>query len=159
MSEPFTGGIRDPLEWKREQEQRTSALLAKAEEAKLRLAENIVSQTSADHVVTLSVNPGGGLTGLTLTQDADRMPHTQLASLILSTYNQAARKAAEQTMEIMSTLVGPDSGALDILRESMPMPVDEQGHAPDARRARRTRDSDPDEGYEGDAPLFGRGDR
>jgi hypothetical protein len=48
MSTPFAGNIRDPHEWMREQEQRTATLLAKAQDAQARLAENSVTRTSHD---------------------------------------------------------------------------------------------------------------
>ena len=66
------------------------------------------------------MNPGGGLTALTLSPDADRMGHRRLAALIMTTYQQAARQAATRTMEIMAGLVGQDSEALDLVRRTMP---------------------------------------
>jgi DNA-binding protein YbaB len=157
LSTPFGGNIRDPHEWMREQEQRTALLLAKAEDVQARLAQNTVSHTSPDRVVTVTVNPGGGLTGLTLTPDADRMDHRQLANLILTTYTQAARQAATHTMEIMTDLVGPNSEALDIVREAMPeLPeTEDDQRLDDFRRAPRT-NIDDDDGFQG---FNGGGDR
>jgi hypothetical protein len=139
VSTPFTGNIRDPYEWMREQEQRTNALLARAEDARTRLAEN-----------TVKVNPGGGMTALELSPEAERMSHRQLASLILTTYNQAARQAASQTMDIMAGLVGENSEALDIVRESMPeLPeTEDEERLEGFRRAPQT-DIDDEEGFQG----------
>ncbi|OLR93847.1 YbaB/EbfC family nucleoid-associated protein [Actinokineospora bangkokensis] len=114
------GTIRDPHEWLRQQEQRTAALLATAQDAQAQLAQNSAVVTSPDRAVSITVNPGGGLTALTLSPDADRMGHRRLAALIMSTYQQAARQAATRTMEIMAGLVGPDSEALDLVRQAMP---------------------------------------
>ncbi|MFC0111444.1 YbaB/EbfC family nucleoid-associated protein [Kibdelosporangium aridum] len=150
MSVPFAENIRDPHEWMREQEQRTAALLAKAQDAQARLAENSVTRTSQDQVVTVTVNPGGGMTALSLSPEADRMGHRQLAGLILTTYNQAARQAATQTMQIMAGLVGEDSEALDIVRQAMPeLPATEQEERlENFGRGPRT-DFDDEEGFQG----------
>ena len=150
MSAPFAGNIRDPHEWMREQEQRTSALLAKAQDAQARLAENTVRHTSPDRAVTVTVNPGGGMTALELSPDAERMSHRQLASLILTTYNQAARQAATQTMEIMSGLVGQNSEALDLVRRAMPELPETEGEErlQDLRRPPSTQIDDED-GFQG----------
>lgn len=143
----FSGGIRDPHEWLHEQEQRTSALLAKARDAQASLAENSVTLASPDQVVTITVNPGGGMTGLTLSPDADRMGHRQLAGLVMATYNQAARQAATRTMEIMSELVGGDSEALDLVRQAMPAPPEDE----DPRRSGTNIDDDGGfQGFRGD---------
>jgi DNA-binding protein YbaB len=150
VSTPFTGNVRDPYEWMREQEQRTNALLARAEEAQTRLAENTVTHSSQDRTVTVTVNPGGGMTALELSPEAERMSHRQLASLILTTYNQAARQAASQTMDIMAGLVGPNSEALDIVRDAMPeLPeTEDEERLEGFRRAPRT-DIDDEEGFQG----------
>lgn len=139
------GQIRDPHEWLREQEQRTAAMLAKAQDAQVRLAENSVTLASPDQVVTITVNPGGGMTALSLSPDAERMGHRQLAGLIFTTYNQAARQAATRTMEIMSDLVGGDSEALDLVRQAMPAAPES-----DERPGRRPGAGlDDDEGFQG----------
>src|SRR4051812_4644621 len=134
----------------REQEQRTNALLARAEDARTRLAENTITHSSQDRTVTVTVNPGGGMTALELSPEAERMSHRQLASLILTTYNQAARQAASQTMDIMAGLVGEDSEALDIVRESMPeLPeTEDEERLEGFRRAPQT-DIDDEEGFQG----------
>lgn len=154
VGEPISGYVRDPEEWLRRQERRTEELLAKAEEAKSSLAGNTVTQASPDGVVTIRVNPGGGLTGLTLTRDAERMPHAQLASLIMRTYQLASGKAAGKTMEIMSALVGEQSDTLDFLRSTMPEPIENNDVARPSEVAERVR-YDDEEGFQG---FNGRGD-
>ncbi|MEC3977659.1 hypothetical protein [Amycolatopsis sp. H20-H5] len=59
MSVPFGGQVRDPQEWMREQERRGAELLAKAEEAKTELANNIVTLSSRDRLVTVRVIRAG----------------------------------------------------------------------------------------------------
>lgn len=116
--------IRDPHEWMREQEQRTAALLAKAEEAKAALAENVVTHVSSDGLVRLQVNPGGGLTSLEISQSAERIPMARLAGIILQTYGQATSAAAARTVEIMSELTGPNSDSLEFLKSTLPADAD-----------------------------------
>lgn len=116
--------IRDPHEWMREQEQRTADLLAKAEQAKAALAENVVTHVSSDGLVRLQVNPGGALTSLEIVQSAERIPMARLAGIILQTYGQATTAAAARTVEIMSELTGPNSDSLEFLKSTLPQPVD-----------------------------------
>lgn len=148
--EILSGEIRDPHEWMREQEARTANLLAKAQDAQVQLAQNTVTLASPDRSVTVTVNPGGGLTALSLTPDTERMGHRQLAGLILNTYTQAARQAATQTMQIMSGLVGADSEALDIVRQAMPeLPETEQDERLDGLRRPPTTTIDDEDGFQG----------
>jgi DNA-binding protein YbaB len=128
-----TPHVRDPHEWMREQEQRTAALLAKAEQAKAALAENVVTHVSSDGLVCLQVNPGGALTSLEIAQSAERIPMTRLAAVIMSTYGQATTAAAARTVEIMSELTGPNSDSLEFLKSTLPQPAEaEVDQAPPA---------------------------
>lgn len=129
MSVPFGGQVRDPQEWMREQERRSAELLAKAEVAKTELANNVVTLTSRDRLVTLTVNPGGGLTSLTLSPQAQDKPVSQLATLIMSTYREATTKAADKTLAIMAGLTGEDSEAVEFIKSTLP-PREEPAPAP-----------------------------
>ncbi len=120
MSVPFGGPVRDPREWIREQEQRTAALLAKAEQAKTELENNVVTLSSPDRLVTVTVNPGGGLTSLALAPQAQERPSAQLASLIMSTYRKATERAADRTLAIMAGLTGEDSDAVEFIKSTLP---------------------------------------
>ncbi|WP_181777710.1 YbaB/EbfC family nucleoid-associated protein [Amycolatopsis pittospori] len=120
MSVPFGGQVRDPREWMREQEQRSAALLAKAEQAKSDLENNVVTLSSPDRLVTVTVNPGGGLTSLALSPQAQERPPAQLASLIMSTYRKATERAADRTLEIMAGLTGEDSDAVEFIKSTLP---------------------------------------
>lgn len=116
--------IRDPHEWMGEQEQRTAELLAKAEQAKSALAENVVTHVSPDGLVRLQVNPGGALISLEISQSAERIPMARLAGIILQTYGQATSAAAARTVKIMSELTGPNSDSLEFLKSTLPQPAD-----------------------------------
>ncbi|WET81788.1 YbaB/EbfC family nucleoid-associated protein [Amycolatopsis sp. QT-25] len=120
MTVPFGGPVRDPQEWMREQERRSAVLLAKAEQAKADLENNVVTLSSPDRLVTVTVNPGGGLTSLALSPQAQDRPPAQLASLIMSTYRKATTRAADRTLEIMAGLTGEDSEAVDFLKSTLP---------------------------------------
>ncbi|ANN16379.1 hypothetical protein SD37_12445 [Amycolatopsis orientalis] len=120
MTVPFGGQVRDPQEWMREQEQRSAALLAKAEQAKTDLENNVVTLSSPDRLVTVTVNPGGGLMSLALSPQAQERTPAQLASLIMSTYRKATTRAADRTLEIMAGLTGEDSDAVDFIKSTLP---------------------------------------
>lgn len=122
--------IRDPHEWMREQERRTAELVAKAEQAKAALAENTVTQVSPDGLVRLQVNPGGALTSLEISQQAEKVQMARLAGIILATYAQATSAAAARTVEIMSELTGPSSDAVEFLKSTLPQPTDDDSAAP-----------------------------
>ncbi|MFC3448444.1 YbaB/EbfC family nucleoid-associated protein [Amycolatopsis speibonae] len=136
MTVPFGGQVRDPQEWMREQEQRSAALLAKAEQAKTDLENNVVTLSSPDRMVTVTVNPGGGLTSLALSPQAQERPPAQLASLIMSTYRKATTKAADRTLEIMAGLTGEDSDAVDFIKSTLP-PREEPQAAPEQNDSAR----------------------
>ncbi|ONF71490.1 YbaB/EbfC family nucleoid-associated protein [Amycolatopsis keratiniphila] len=131
MTVPFGGQVRDPREWMREQERRSAALLAKAEQAKADLENNVVTLSSPDRLVTVTVNPGGGLTSLSLSPQAQERPPAQLASLIMSTYRKATTRAADRTLEIMAGLTGQDSEAVDFIKSTLP-PREETQPAPES---------------------------
>ncbi|MDT7728500.1 MAG: hypothetical protein QOI21_5076 [Actinomycetota bacterium] len=120
MTEPFAAQIRDPHEWMREQERRSATLIEKAEHAKSELAANIVTHSSPDRLVTVTVNPGGGLDALVLSPQAQGRPVAQLSALIMTTYRQATTKAADRTLEIMAGLTGQDSEAVEFIKSTLP---------------------------------------
>ncbi|WP_414937256.1 YbaB/EbfC family nucleoid-associated protein [Amycolatopsis sp. cmx-11-51] len=145
MSVPFGGHVRDPQEWMREQEQRSAALLAKAEQAKADLENNVVTLSSPDRLVTVTVNPGGGLMSLALSPQAQERPPAQLASLIMSTYRKATTRAADRTLEIMAGLTGEDSDAVDFIKSTLP-PREDPPAAPEPDDSARfgVTEADPD---------------
>lgn len=144
MTVPFGSQVRDPREWMREQEQRTAALLAKAEQAKAELEQNVVTVSSPDRLVTVTVNPGGGLTSLTLSPQAQEKPSAQLASLIMSTYRKATARAGERTLAIMAELTGgEDSEAVEFVKSTLP-PQEEPRPDPEAEEDARFAVDDPE---------------
>jgi hypothetical protein len=118
-------GITDPEQWVRDQEQRSARLVAEAERVREELASTVVTETSRDGAVSLTVNPGGILTDLRLGRTASDLSLLKLASAIMDTYRRAIGTAADRTTEIMAGLIGEDSDTMHFLRTALPPPENE----------------------------------
>ncbi len=93
-----------------------------------------------DQSVTITVNPSGGLEDIRFSARAGQLGPARLASVVVDTYAKACAEAARNTLEIMSGLVGGDSGAMEFLRSTMPA-VDPPGTSDN------TDDADDAEGW------------
>jgi DNA-binding protein YbaB len=110
----------DPQQWAHEQQERTAALLERAEQAKATLEQSQVTVSAPDQSVTVTVNPGGALLELRFSPRAQALTLSQLAARVMATYRRACAEASARTMEVMTDLVGPGSSALDLLRSTLP---------------------------------------
>jgi DNA-binding protein YbaB len=95
-------------------------LRERGEHVRAQLAAASATARSASGAVTVTVGAGGVLERLELGEAARKLPLGKLADDILATYRHAAREVAEQGVEIMSTLVGPDSPTLQLIRDAIP---------------------------------------
>lgn len=113
----------------RSQIDRFRELRERGEQARAQLAAAQASARSRTGSVTVTVGAGGVLHGLQLAEPARKLPLGKLAEDIMAAYRQAAREVAEQGVEIMSGLVGPDSPTLQLMRNAIPddLPSPEEG--------------------------------
>lgn len=81
-----------------------------------RLASVSESATSADGLVTVTVGPGGVLTGLVISAAAYRHPPAELAALIVATTAVAASQAAKVAGELVAPVLPADSDPAALLR-------------------------------------------
>ena len=115
--------MTDPHRMISDYEQRTAALLERAEEAKSQIANLTGSASSSDGAVTVSVSAGGALLSLSFGTKADTMPKERLASLVLSTAKRAQAQAVGQIATIMAPVVGDNSEAMQFVQSQIP-PID-----------------------------------
>jgi DNA-binding protein YbaB len=115
--------MTDPHQLISDYEQRTAALLDKAEEAKSQIANLTGTATSSDGAVTVSVSAGGALLSLSFGTKADEMPKDRLAALVMSTAKRAQAQAVGQIATIMAPVIGENSEAMQFVQSQIP-PID-----------------------------------
>lgn len=115
--------MTDPHQLIEDYEQRTAALLERAEEAKSQIASLTGSATSSDGAVTVSVSAGGALLSLSFGAKADDVPKERLAALVMSTAKRAQAQAVGQIATIMAPVIGENSEAMQFVQSQIP-PID-----------------------------------
>jgi DNA-binding protein YbaB len=126
--------MTDPHQLIEDYEQRTAALLEKAEEAKSQIANLTGAATSSDGAVTVSVSAGGALLSLSFGTKADAMPKDRLAALVMATAKRAQAQAVGQIATIMAPVIGENSDAMRFVQSQIPQidVPDEPDDAPPA---------------------------
>ncbi|GGU22203.1 YbaB/EbfC family nucleoid-associated protein [Lentzea flava] len=120
--------MTDPHQLLDDYEQRTAALLERAEEAKAQIASLTGTATSSDGAVTVSVSAGGALLSLSFGAKADDLPKDRLAAVVMSTAKRAQAQAVGQIATIMAPVIGDNSDAMRFVQEQIPtidVPEDE----------------------------------
>lgn len=112
--------MTDPHQLISDYEQRTAALLEKAEEAKSQIASLTGAATSSDGAVTVSVSAGGALLSLSFGAKADEMPKDRLAALVMSTAKRAQAQAVGEIATIMAPVIGENSDAMQFVQSQIP---------------------------------------
>ncbi len=112
--------MTDPHQLISDYEQRTAALLERAEEAKSQIANLTGAATSSDGAVTVSVSAGGALLSLSFGSKADDMPKDRLAALVMSTAKRAQAQAVGQITTIMAPVIGDNSDAMRFVESQIP---------------------------------------
>lgn len=128
--------MTDPHQLLDDYEQRTAALLERAEEAKAQIASLTGTATSSDGAVTVSVSAGGALLSLSFGAKAEDMPKERLAALVMSTAKRAQALAVGQIATIMAPVIGENSDAMRFVQEQIP-PIDvpdDEVHEPAPQR-------------------------
>jgi hypothetical protein len=134
----------DPDELLRQLDPGIAELKAKAELAQERIGASSATRRSADRSVSVTVGPGGNLTGLDLTEHAYQRPPADLAAQIMQLAGQAQQQVSAEIMAALRGLVGPDSTALSVLSPFLP-PQRDDDKAPGHRPANEV-EADYDEG-------------
>lgn len=117
-------------DWRRRIQRQTESTL----ELSRRMRQVDATAQSPHGDVTVTVDHAGGLSDLTLTDEAMRLAPDELAHLILATARQAQTHLAEDMTELVRSVYGADSATTsfiaDTYAEQFPAPP------PDDRRER-----------------------
>lgn len=111
-----------PDETLRQLDPELADLKARAELAQEQLASSSATSAAPDGSVTVTVGPGGNLTGLTLTERAYVHDPARLAGQIMELVGKAQRQVGAEMMAAFGGLVGSDSPAMDVLAPFLPPP-------------------------------------
>jgi DNA-binding protein YbaB len=106
---------------------RFAALRERGERVKAELAATEATASDGTGAVTVTVGAGGVMRSVRFAESARKLPMDKLSSQLMHAYLQACRAAAEQSVAIMSELVGPDSPSLQLMRDAIPPAPEEEG--------------------------------
>ncbi|MBB5801597.1 DNA-binding protein YbaB [Saccharothrix ecbatanensis] len=138
---PATG---DPDALMRSWDQQIQAKLKQADQITQAARELNVTERSKDGAVAITVDSGGNVTALDLTDAALRKQPSQLSAEILGTMRAAQAQIAARMQEAMAPILGGDTATMDAImggfREKFPPPPEPDATAP--ARAPRPDDDD-----------------
>ena len=83
------------------------------------MAETSVRLESEQGEVAVTVNIGGGLVALELNPATRSMTGPGIAAMIMETYQRAAAEASRRSVDVMSDMLGDDSEAMGMIRQSI----------------------------------------
>jgi DNA-binding protein YbaB len=89
------------------------AKAARFQQMRAGVAQIAVTETSSDGVVTVTVDAGGNVTDLRVTDGASGWPGTKISTVVLTTMRRAQAKLADRVAEVMTGTVGDEPSALD----------------------------------------------
>ncbi|SDJ43571.1 YbaB/EbfC DNA-binding family protein [Frankineae bacterium MT45] len=136
-----------------EYQQRVAEIAERAELARTRVAEIRPSVTSDDGAVTVSVTATGSLVGIEFGSTARDLELSDLAAKIMRTAQRARVRAAEETQQVLASLVGESSAAMDFVRSQLTALSDSDDSSDGATSGSSNpgvaADESPEDGYQG----------
>jgi DNA-binding protein YbaB len=129
-----SGGLGDPDSYVREQSAHFAQLREQAEQARAQLAQNTVTISDGDSIVTITVGAGGVMQSIRFGPRANQLQPAQLSAAVMRTYGQACRQAAARSQQIIGELVGAESPTLQLMRDAVPPDPDDDAAAPGRAR-------------------------
>jgi DNA-binding protein YbaB len=129
-----SGGLGDPDSYVREQSAHFAQLREQAEQARAQLAQNTVTISDGDSIVTITVGAGGVMQSIKFGPRANQLQPAQLSAAVMRTYGQACRQAAARSQQIIGELVGAESPTLQLMRDAVPPDPDDDAAAPGGAR-------------------------
>jgi DNA-binding protein YbaB len=124
-----SGGLGDPDSYVREQSARFAQLREQAEQVRAQLAQNTVTISDGDSIVTMTVGAGGVMQSIKFGPRANQLQPAQLSAAVMRTYGQACRQAAARSQQIIGELVGAESPTLQLMRDAVPPDSDDDAAA------------------------------
>jgi DNA-binding protein YbaB len=121
-AQPRTGrpsALTDPEGYMRDFEQRVAKIRERAEHVQDLMTETSVRLESEQGEVAVTVNMGGGLVALELNPATRSMSGPGIAAMVMETYQRAAAEASRRSVDVMSEMLGDDSEAMGMIRQSI----------------------------------------
>lgn len=144
---PTTG---DPEALMRSWDEQIQAKMKQADQISQAAREVRVTQRSNDGAVSVTVDSGGNVSALDLTDAALRKQPAQLSAEILGIMRSAQAQIATRMQEAMAPVLGEDSATMNAImggyREKFPQPP-EPDQAEPPRRAPQPSDEDDFQGH------------
>lgn len=110
----------DPQQWLQNYQKRIAGYKRASEQLKESLGSAMVTMSSPDEAVTVTIGPNGSLKNLQLSHRAAEHTPQQLGSLIMQTVRRAQRAMAEKVVQAVSDFGGGESDATTLLRNYLP---------------------------------------
>lgn len=89
------------------------AMAARYQQLSVDVQRVLVSETTPDGLITVTVNSGGVVTDIRITERATGMPGPRIAQGVMWAMRRAQSRIAGQVAEIMQATVGEDTGMMD----------------------------------------------
>jgi DNA-binding protein YbaB len=116
----------DPQQWLQNYQKRIAGVRRASEQLKENLGNAVVTMSSPDEAVTVTIGPNGSLKNLQLSHRAAEHSPQQLGGLIMSTVRRAQRTMAERVIEAVTEFGGGEGDATRLLRNYLPEDPDDR---------------------------------
>lgn len=110
----------DPQQWLQNYQKRIAGYQRASEQLKESLGGALVTMSSPDEAVTVTIGPNGSLKNLQLSHRAAEHSPQQLGSLIMTTVRRAQRAMAEQVVQAVTEFGGGENDASKLIRNYLP---------------------------------------
>jgi DNA-binding protein YbaB len=110
----------DPQQWLQNYQKKIAGVRQASERLKENLGGAVVTMSSPDEAVTVTIGPNGSLKNLQLSHRATEHSPQQLGSLIMTTVRRAQRVMAERVIEAVTEFGGGESDATKLIRNYLP---------------------------------------
>ncbi|MCC3764217.1 YbaB/EbfC family nucleoid-associated protein [Glycomyces sp. TRM65418] len=111
--------LTDPEGYMRDFQNRVAVIRERAERVQDLMNDTNVRLESEEGEVAVTVNIGGGLVDLEIRPVTRTMSGPAIAAMILETYQRAAAEASRRSVDVMSEMLGDDSEAMSMIRQSI----------------------------------------
>ena len=110
----------DPQQWLQNYQKRIAGYKRASDQLKENLGSALVTISSPDESVTVTIGPNGSLKDLQLSHRAAEHTPQQLGSMIMQTVRRAQRTMAEKVVEAVTEFGGGENDASTLIRNYLP---------------------------------------
>jgi DNA-binding protein YbaB len=116
----------DPRQWLQNYQKKIDGIRQASEQLKENLGNSLVTMSSPDEAVTVTIGPNGSLKNLSLSPRASEHSPQQLGSLIMTTVRRAQRQMAEKVVAAVAEFGGAEGDAAKLTRNYLPEDPDDR---------------------------------